>query len=97
MKMNHIKTNQAVCVYYCEPKDFRGLSLDGSIEIIKDSGLKKKIWQDYWIKYFPGGVDDSEYAVLSLHPIRANYYYRTSKFLFELAKDSSERSHPANP
>jgi general stress protein 26 len=83
-KMNHIRTNQAVCVYYCEPREFCGLSLDGSLEIITDSELRRRIWQDYWIKYFPRGADDPEYTVLSLHPVRANYYHRTDKFLFDL-------------
>jgi len=82
-KMNQLKRNPAVSVYYCKPKEFRGLMLSGLMEIVTDPDLKKAIWHDYWVKYYPKGVKDPDYTVLSLHPQKARYYHQLKKFAWE--------------
>lgn len=81
-KVSQIKKNPAVSVYYCEPREFRGLMLSGLIEVVTDPELKKALWHDYWVKYYPRGVNDPDYTVLSLHPREARYYHQLRKFHF---------------
>lgn len=81
-KVSQIKKNPAVSAYYCEPREFRGLALGGLIEVVTGSDIKKTIWHDYWVKYYPGGVNDPDYTVLSLYPREARYYHQLKKFHF---------------
>lgn len=85
-KMRHIRKNPAVCVYYCEPLQFHGVALNGKVEIVKDAELKHALWHDYWAQYYwPKGVNDPEYTVLSLYPMRAKGYHGGSgRFKFTL-------------
>jgi general stress protein 26 len=90
-KMDQIKKNPAVSVYYCEPREFRGLMLGGFMEIVTDLELKKAIWQDYWTMYYPKGVDDPDYTVLSLYPRVAKYYHQLKKFTFTFNKKEQKK------
>lgn len=83
VKMQHIRKNPAVCVYYCEPLQFHGVMLNGTIEIKNE--LKPVLWQDYWKQYyFHKGVNDPDYTVLSLYPIRAKGWTGSGKFEFTI-------------
>ena len=79
-KLNHIKTNPKVSVYFCRPREWRGLNLIGSIEIGNDRALKQSLWQDGWEMYYPEGVDDPDYSVLCMRPRFARYYHQLQFF-----------------
>ena len=83
-KVAHIKKNPAICVYYCDPEDFRGLMLGGSAEIVNDQELKHIIWLDWWTRYYLKGVDDPDYTLLRLQPTHARYYYKLNQVNFEI-------------
>lgn len=83
-KVDHIKKNPAICVYYCDPEDFRGLMLGGSAEIVNDQKLKRTIWLDWWTRYYLKGVDDPDYTLLRLQPKQARYYYKLNQVNFEI-------------
>jgi general stress protein 26 len=78
-KIGQIRNNPAVSVYYCKPNEWRGLMLGGLIEVVTDPKLKETLWQDRWKLYYPKGVNDPDYTVLSLHPQKARYYHRLRK------------------
>jgi general stress protein 26 len=73
-KVDQIKKNPAVSAYYCEARKFQGVMLGGLIEIDPDTDLKKTIWQNCstkeydMIRYYPKGINDPDYTILSLHP-----------------------------
>lgn len=92
-KVYQIKRNPYASVYYCnrglmcdycKQKENRGLMLRVTIEIVTDPNLKKAICHDYWLKYYPLGVDDPDYTVLSLYPIGGRYYQSLQKVAFTL-------------
>ena len=58
-KVKHYMANSKAGVTYNQ-----GLSLIGEIEIIKDNSLKKELWQDEFIQYFPKGETDPNYCIL---------------------------------
>lgn len=74
-KAAHTRANAKACVYYCDPKDYRGLMLPGILEIVDDAAVKRALWYDWWTKYYPRGVEDPDYTVLRLRPTRATYYH----------------------
>jgi len=84
-KMQHIRKNPAVCDYYCEPLQFHGVALNGKVEIVKDAELKYALWHDYWAQYYyHKGVNDPDYTVLSLYPMRAKGWHGSGRFEFTL-------------
>ena len=40
------------------------LTLMGTVEILTEPEIKKEMWADWLINYFPGGVTDPEYCIL---------------------------------
>jgi len=87
-KVNHMKENPKVSVYYCKPSEWRGLMLSGEIEIVTNMDIKKALWQDGWEMYYPGGVTDPDYAILSLRPISAKYYHQLNFAAFNFSRKS---------
>ncbi len=92
-KVSHIKKNPAVSAYYCEPRAFRGVMLGGLAEIVTDTNLKKAIWHDAstkeydWTRYYPKGVNDPDYTILSLYPTHVKGWKGgQGKFSFTLKK-----------
>jgi general stress protein 26 len=88
-KVEQIKRNPKVSVYYCKPDDWRGLMLGGTIEIVTDPGLRETLWQEGWERYYPGGIDDPDYAILCLCPRLGRYYHSLDVAQFHLPGKSS--------
>lgn len=84
-KMEHIRANPKVSVYFCDAEQMHTLLLSGSAEIVSDAGLKKALWQDGWEKHWPKGVDDAEYLVLCFRPVFVKGWYKDKDFEFSLS------------
>ncbi len=83
-KMDDIKLNRAVSVYYCDPDTWRGVMFSGLIEIVNDSLTKRAIWQPEWNKYYPEEYDDPDHTVLRLLPTMAKGWSAAETFMLEL-------------
>jgi general stress protein 26 len=81
-KLNQIRVNPNVSVYYCRPEEFFGLMFPGRIEIVDEISVKKALWIDGWERYYPTGVEDPDYTVLRLKPTLARGWYKSNKFEF---------------
>jgi general stress protein 26 len=83
-KVAHLSKNPKMSVYYCDPEDFKGFMLGGLVEIVDDMRVKKKIWLDWWTRYYPKGLEDSDYTLLRMEPTNARFYYKLNQVNFEL-------------
>ncbi|MHC4696201.1 MAG: pyridoxamine 5'-phosphate oxidase family protein [Planctomycetota bacterium] len=83
-KMDEIRRNPAVSLYFCRPAEFFGLMLGGTIEVVTDTALKKRIWQNGWERYYPAGPEDPDYTVLRLAPAFAKGWNRSGSFALRL-------------
>ena len=83
-KMQQIRANPKVCVYFCNSAQFHTLLLTGTIEETADMELKKRIWQDEWKIHWPSGPEDPEFIMLKLLPDRAKGWYKEAPFEFKL-------------
>ncbi len=83
-KMQHIRANSKVSVYFCNSAEFHTLLLVGNAEEIDDADLKKRIWQDEWKMHWPGGPEDPEFIILKLLPEWAKGWYKEGAFEFKL-------------
>ncbi len=79
-KINQIKNNPNVSVYFSNPKEYKGCMFCGKINIVTDQSIKKSLWQDNWTMYYPGGMTDNDYTILELKPKLLKVYYRLSTF-----------------
>ena len=84
-KIEHIKENPKISVYFCDPQDFKGLMLGGEAEIVEDMDIKRQFWLDTSIRYYPKGLEDPDYTILRFNPRSAIFYYRLKQFKFELS------------
>ncbi|MFX1387070.1 MAG: pyridoxamine 5'-phosphate oxidase family protein [Promethearchaeota archaeon] len=85
-KTEHISKNPKICVYFCDPEDFKGIMFGGEVEVIDDMEIKRKIWLDWWTKYYFKGLEDPDYTLLRLSPKTAQFYYRIQKVQFDPGK-----------
>ena len=83
-KVPHLQVNPKVSVYYCNPDSWRGFMVNGDIEIVKDSELKRSIWHEGWEKYYPKGYDDPDHTVLRLFPKLAKGWTGNQTFFFPI-------------
>ena len=83
-KMQQIRDNPKVSLYFCNCAEFHTLLLVGCAEEVTDQEFKKQLWQDGWEMYWPGGPNSDEYVVLKLLPDFAKGWYKEGAFEFKL-------------
>lgn len=62
VKCGHFKLNPKAGACFWRGQD--SVTLTGSVAFVTDMATKKRLWLDWFIHHFPGGVDDPNYAVL---------------------------------
>ena len=50
------------------------VALTGTVEVVTDEKMKKELWQDWFIKHFPGGPADPGYVLLKFESNYATYW-----------------------
>ena len=85
-KVAEIKSRPAVSVYYCNPDEWKGVMFGGEIEIVDDVKLKKELWHDNWVRYYPTGYDDPDHTLLKLIPTVARGWAGSATFRLELGE-----------
>ncbi|MFW9901702.1 MAG: pyridoxamine 5'-phosphate oxidase family protein [Candidatus Thorarchaeota archaeon] len=83
-KIDHIKKNPKVNVYFCDTEQFKGVMFGGNVEIITDMEIKRQFWLDRSIRYYPKGVEDPDYTILRFAPENAKFYYKLNQIEFKL-------------
>jgi general stress protein 26 len=83
-KIDHLKKNPKVSVYFCAPEDFKGVMFGGEVEIIDDMDIKREFWLDTSVRYYPKGLEDPDYTILRFNPKNATFYYKLQQVKFKL-------------
>lgn len=83
-KVQQLKKDKRACVYYVDEKNFRGLMLIGTVDILQNIESKKMLWSEGAEVYYPLGVEDPDYSVLRFTARRGNYYYGLSNITFDI-------------
>ena len=81
-KIEQIKKNPKIAVYYCDPEEFKGVMFGGEAEIIDDIEIKRQIWLEWWTRYYSEGLEDPDYTLFKLNPKNARFYYRLNQVHF---------------
>jgi general stress protein 26 len=83
-RVQQLRKDNRACVYYVDEKNFKGLMLVGTIEILQDIESKKKLWAEGAEVYYPLGVADPDYSVLCFTSKRGNFYHSLKNIDFEI-------------
>ncbi|MBK5113086.1 MAG: pyridoxamine 5'-phosphate oxidase family protein [Candidatus Heimdallarchaeota archaeon] len=78
-KIKQILENNSAAMYFCSPDEYKGIMLQGDIEIVNDLDLKKRIWQDSMLRYYPKGHTDPDFTILRLIPKYMKTWYKGKK------------------
>lgn len=74
MRVAQYRANPKASIYFCDKRFFRGVMLEGRMEVLEDEASKEKIWLEGDTMYYPGGVTDSDYCVLKFTASSGRYY-----------------------
>jgi general stress protein 26 len=83
-RVQQLKKDNRACVYYVDNKDFKGLMLTGTIQIVQDLKSRQMLWVNGNERYYPLGVEDADYSVLCFTAHRGNYYHKLKNITFEI-------------
>jgi len=74
MRVGQYRENPKACVYFFDRRFFRGVMLRGTMDVLEDGATKELIWQPGDETYYPLGVTDPDYCVLSFTAQDGRYY-----------------------
>jgi len=75
--------NPKAAVYLCNTEKFKGLMLQGIMEVLTDWEHKQMLWRDGFEIYYPNGVSDADYCVLRFTAEKGNYYHGLKNINFD--------------
>ena len=74
MRVAQFRRNGAACLYFCDPRTFRGLLLPGTMEVLEDAASRRLVWREGDERYYPGGVDGPDCCALRFTARTGRYY-----------------------
>jgi len=83
-RLQQLKRDKRACVYYVDEKNFRGLMLVGTVDVLQDIESKTMLWSEGAEVYYPLGVEDPDYSVLRFTARRGNYYHGLRNITFDI-------------
>jgi general stress protein 26 len=66
-KVDELRKNPKVGLYYYNQQDWSYVSIGGTVEVIQDRERFKRYWKDSWRRWFPKGPDDPEAVLLKVN------------------------------
>ena len=72
-KVQEIKANPKVCVFFYQPSDHSSIRLQGEATVITDVALRKKRWRENWAVYWPDGPTNEDFTLIKIVPQKIAY------------------------
>jgi general stress protein 26 len=85
--VRQLERDSRACVYFAQwaEEPWRGLTLGGRMEILRDRASRERLWEDGSEKFYPKGIDDPDYTVLRFTAEWGRYYQYGTKVRFDLS------------
>jgi general stress protein 26 len=85
MRTEQYKYNNNVCIYFNGGIVYKGLMLEGTMEILNDETNKKLVWRNGMKNaYKNSGINDPDYCVLKFTAKAGRFYYWFETETFEI-------------
>lgn len=81
-KVQRIRKNPNVALYFCEPSLFKGICVSGIMEEVLDQDVKSDFWQRGWTMYYPLGKTDPDYTILKFTSTKIEGWYNFAPHVF---------------
>lgn len=88
MRVGQYRENPKAAIYFCDRRFFRGVMLEGTMEVLEDPASKELIWQLGDTIYYPKGVTDPDYCVLRFTAHSGRYYANFKSETFSILGES---------
>jgi len=84
--VGQLERDPRACVYFAQwaQEPWRGLTLGGRMEILRDRASRERLWEDGCERFYPKGIDDPDYTVLRFTADWAKFYQYGTKLRFVL-------------
>ncbi len=84
-KVSAFLKNPQAGIYFVDRRFFRGVSLSGTMEVLKTAEAKERIWRKGDEMYYHGGVCDEDYCVLRFTAVKGRFYsnFKSTDFTIE--------------
>lgn len=74
-KVKHYLHNNKACIYfYAKGKNFEGVMIKGTMEVVTDQKIKNKFWMPFYKRFYKKGVIDPEYCILKFTCEEAEWF-----------------------
>ena len=82
MRVQQYRDNPKACIYFFDKRFFRGVMLQGTMEVLDDKKIKKEMWKDEFSMYYKDGVFGGDFIILKFTAKNGRYYcnYRSKDF-----------------
>lgn len=81
-KIERIRNNPNVSLYFCEPDAFKGICVQGTADEVTDQAVKESFWQEEWDMYYPLGKTDPDYTIIHISSMKIDGWYGFEKHTF---------------
>lgn len=85
MRVAQYRKHPKACIYFCDKRFFRGVMLEGEMEVLEDTASKELIWQEGDTMYYSKGISDPDYCVLRFVAKKGRFYshFHSEDFIIE--------------
>ena len=74
-KVKHYHNNSKASIYFYEKgRDFQGVMIKGTMEVLIDQETKDKFWMPFYKRFYKKGVTDPEYCILKFTCEEAEWF-----------------------
>ncbi len=73
-KTDEVREHRQVCLSFSRPEENTYVSVSGRAELVSDGEKLKQLWNPDYAKWFPGGPDDPDLALIRVVIERAEYW-----------------------
>ncbi len=87
--VGQLESDPRACVYFGQwaEEPWRGVTLGGQMEILRDRASRERLWEDGCERYYSKGIDDPDYTVLRFTAEWGKYYQYGTKVRFDLSQE----------
>lgn len=82
--VDYYRKKPQASLYFCDQRFFRGVMLQGNMEVLEEQEYKEKLWQEGDTTYYAKGVTDPDYCVLRFTAKTGRYYSTFTSEDFEI-------------
>ncbi len=83
-KVAELQAEPRVAIGFYEPASHDYICVFGRAELVMDDATRAKFWRESWLRYWPAGPTDPEYAILRIVGEAVEYFDMATEKLHQV-------------